>query len=221
MITRKVAPGARRRLHDRAQARRADAVLGARAGRARRARRHPQGRAQRRHRQTRSPSAASCAPIPWCASSPSPARPRSAASSCARAPTRSRSSRSSWAATRPSSSSTTPTSTPPPTARIASKYRNAGQTCVCANRIYVQDAVYDAFAAKLAEKVRALKVGRGTEQGVTVGPAHRRAGPREGRGARRRRAWRKGAKVVARRQAPRARRALLRAHGPHRRHARR
>jgi succinate-semialdehyde dehydrogenase/glutarate-semialdehyde dehydrogenase len=53
---------------------------------------------------------------------------------------------------------------------LASKYRNAGQTCVCANRIYVQDAVYDAFAAKLTEKVRALKVGRGTEQGVTVGP---------------------------------------------------
>jgi succinate-semialdehyde dehydrogenase / glutarate-semialdehyde dehydrogenase len=53
---------------------------------------------------------------------------------------------------------------------LASKYRNAGQTCVCANRIYVHDAVYDAFAAKLAERVRALKVGRGTEQGVTVGP---------------------------------------------------
>src|SRR5205809_4234239 len=46
---------------------------------------------------------------------------------------------------------------------IVSKYRNNGQTCVCANRIYVQDKVYDAFAAKLAEKVRALKVARGTE----------------------------------------------------------
>src|SRR4051812_854607 len=53
---------------------------------------------------------------------------------------------------------------------LASKYRNAGQTCVCANRIYVQDKVYDAFAAKLAEKVRALKVGRGTEANVNVGP---------------------------------------------------
>ena len=40
---------------------------------------------------------------------------------------------------------------------LASKYRNAGQTCVCANRIYVQDGVYDAFAAKLAEKVKALQ----------------------------------------------------------------
>ena len=44
---------------------------------------------------------------------------------------------------------------------MASKYRNAGQTCVCANRIYVQDGVYDAFAAKLAEKLKTLKVGRG------------------------------------------------------------
>ena len=53
---------------------------------------------------------------------------------------------------------------------IASKYRNAGQTCVCANRIYVQDSVYDAFAAKLAEKVKTFKVGRGTEEGVNIGP---------------------------------------------------
>jgi len=53
---------------------------------------------------------------------------------------------------------------------IVSKYRNNGQTCVCANRIYVQDKVYDAFAAKLAEKVKALKVGRGTDPGVVLGP---------------------------------------------------
>jgi succinate-semialdehyde dehydrogenase/glutarate-semialdehyde dehydrogenase len=53
---------------------------------------------------------------------------------------------------------------------IISKYRNGGQTCVCANRIYVQDGVYDAFAAKLAEKVKALKVGIGTESGVNIGP---------------------------------------------------
>jgi succinate-semialdehyde dehydrogenase/glutarate-semialdehyde dehydrogenase len=53
---------------------------------------------------------------------------------------------------------------------IASKYRNAGQTCVCANRIYVQDQVYDAFAAKLAEKVKGFKVGPGTEAGVVIGP---------------------------------------------------
>jgi len=53
---------------------------------------------------------------------------------------------------------------------IASKYRNAGQTCVCANRIYVQDSVYDQFAQKLATKVEAFKVGRGTEPGVVIGP---------------------------------------------------
>ena len=53
---------------------------------------------------------------------------------------------------------------------IASKYRNAGQTCVCANRLIVQDGVYDAFAEKLAAKVAQFKVGAGTEPGVTVGP---------------------------------------------------
>src|SRR5690242_6746998 len=53
---------------------------------------------------------------------------------------------------------------------IISKYRNAGQTCVCANRFFVQQGVYEAFAQKLAAKVGALKVGRGTESGVTQGP---------------------------------------------------
>ncbi len=53
---------------------------------------------------------------------------------------------------------------------IASKYRNAGQTCVCANRIYVQDSVYDAFAKKFTDKVKGFKVGAGTEAGVVVGP---------------------------------------------------
>ena len=53
---------------------------------------------------------------------------------------------------------------------IISKYRNAGQTCVCANRLFVHDKVYDAFASKLADRVRALKVGDGTEAGVTQGP---------------------------------------------------
>lgn len=56
------------------------------------------------------------------------------------------------------------------TGAIASKYRNAGQTCVCANRLYVQDGVYDAFAAKLVQAVQALKVGAGTEPGVEQGP---------------------------------------------------
>ena len=53
---------------------------------------------------------------------------------------------------------------------LASKYRNAGQTCVCANRLYVQAGVYDAFVAKLADKVKAMKVGNGFEAGVAIGP---------------------------------------------------
>ena len=53
---------------------------------------------------------------------------------------------------------------------IASKYRNTGQTCVCANRLLVQEGVYEAFAAKLTEKVRQLKVGNGMDAGVTQGP---------------------------------------------------
>ncbi len=53
---------------------------------------------------------------------------------------------------------------------MASKYRNAGQTCVCANRFYVQDGVYDAFVAKFSAKVKALKVGNGFEDGVMQGP---------------------------------------------------
>jgi succinate-semialdehyde dehydrogenase/glutarate-semialdehyde dehydrogenase len=53
---------------------------------------------------------------------------------------------------------------------IASKYRNTGQTCVCVNRIYVQDGVYDAFAAKLAESVKKLNPAPGLEAGATQGP---------------------------------------------------
>ncbi|MGF6726121.1 succinate-semialdehyde dehydrogenase/glutarate-semialdehyde dehydrogenase [Paraburkholderia sp. GAS41] len=53
---------------------------------------------------------------------------------------------------------------------IASKYRNSGQTCVCTNRFYVHDKVYDAFTAKLRDAVEQLKVGRGTDDGVTQGP---------------------------------------------------
>ncbi|MBX4898975.1 MULTISPECIES: NAD-dependent succinate-semialdehyde dehydrogenase [Rhizobium] len=53
---------------------------------------------------------------------------------------------------------------------VTSKYRNAGQTCVCTNRIYVQSGVYDVFAEKLAAKVSALKVGEGTQVDVTIGP---------------------------------------------------
>ncbi|MBI1621370.1 NAD-dependent succinate-semialdehyde dehydrogenase [Aquamicrobium zhengzhouense] len=53
---------------------------------------------------------------------------------------------------------------------MIAKFRNAGQTCVCANRIYVQRGVYDAFAEKLAARVSALKVGNGLEPGTEIGP---------------------------------------------------
>ncbi|TBM28829.1 NADP-dependent succinate-semialdehyde dehydrogenase [Hafnia paralvei] len=53
---------------------------------------------------------------------------------------------------------------------LASKFRNAGQTCVCANRLYVQDGVYDAFAEKLQAAVEKLTLGDGLAQGVTTGP---------------------------------------------------
>ena len=103
---------------------------------------------------------------------------------------------------------------------MASKYRNAGQTCVCANRIYVQDGVYDAFAEKLAAEVKKMKVGAGTEEGVTTGPLINKAAVEkvEEHVADALQARRQGR---ARRQAPRARRQLLRADHPRRRHARR
>jgi succinate-semialdehyde dehydrogenase/glutarate-semialdehyde dehydrogenase len=53
---------------------------------------------------------------------------------------------------------------------LASKFRNAGQTCVCANRLLVQDGIHDRFVAALAERVRALKVAPGTEPGAQIGP---------------------------------------------------
>ncbi len=53
---------------------------------------------------------------------------------------------------------------------LVSKFRNGGQTCVCANRILVQSGVYDAFAKKLADRVDAMRVGPGTEAGVSIGP---------------------------------------------------
>jgi succinate-semialdehyde dehydrogenase/glutarate-semialdehyde dehydrogenase len=53
---------------------------------------------------------------------------------------------------------------------IASKYRNAGQTCVCANRLYAQAGIYEEFTQKLAEKVKELKLGNGVDDGVVIGP---------------------------------------------------
>lgn len=59
---------------------------------------------------------------------------------------------------------------------IASKFRNMGQTCVCANRILVQDGVYESFAGKLADRVSKMKVGPGAEEGVAQGPLINEAG---------------------------------------------
>jgi succinate-semialdehyde dehydrogenase/glutarate-semialdehyde dehydrogenase len=53
---------------------------------------------------------------------------------------------------------------------IASKYRNSGQTCVCANRLLIQDGIYDAFAERLGERVSALRIGSGLEPAVVQGP---------------------------------------------------
>jgi succinate-semialdehyde dehydrogenase/glutarate-semialdehyde dehydrogenase len=53
---------------------------------------------------------------------------------------------------------------------IASKFRSSGQTCVCANRLYIQSGIYEDFAAKFAEKVKGFKVGGGYDEGVTHGP---------------------------------------------------
>ncbi|MFA5663277.1 NAD-dependent succinate-semialdehyde dehydrogenase [Castellaniella sp.] len=59
---------------------------------------------------------------------------------------------------------------------MANKFRGAGQTCVCANRVYVHTAVYDEFAQKLFERVNALKVGNGMDEGVDIGPLINAAG---------------------------------------------
>src|SRR5690625_148741 len=53
---------------------------------------------------------------------------------------------------------------------ISSKFRNAGQTCVCGNRVYVQSKIYDSFVDKFADKVKHLRVGNGMEKGVDIGP---------------------------------------------------
>lgn len=53
---------------------------------------------------------------------------------------------------------------------INSKFRNAGQTCVCSNRVYVHESIYEVFIEKLTEKVRSLKVGNGLDEGIDIGP---------------------------------------------------
>ena len=87
---------------------------------------------------------------------------------------------------------------------IACKFRNSGQTCVCTNRIYVQDKIYDAFAARFTEAVKALKVGVGPGVGRRAGAADRARRGRQGRAPRRGRP-RQGRQGADRRQAPCAR----------------
>ena len=98
---------------------------------------------------------------------------------------------------------------------IVSKFRNMGQTCVCANRIYAQAGVYDAFVAKLTEAVGEAQGRRRNASRRQPGAAHQRGGGREGFGPCRRRA-RQGGQSDDRGQAPPARAHLLRADGAHR-----
>jgi succinate-semialdehyde dehydrogenase/glutarate-semialdehyde dehydrogenase len=101
---------------------------------------------------------------------------------------------------------------------IIAKYRNTGQTCVCANRLLVQDGVYDRFVEQLARRVQSLKVGAGQRGRRRSGAADRRGGAGQGRGAyRRRRAG--GARVVTGGHRHASRRHLLRADGARRRDA--
>ena len=69
---------------------------------------------------------------------------------------------------------------------MVSKYRNMGQTCVCANRIYAQDKIYDQFVEKLSKKVAAMKIGDGTEARRDAGAADQHGSGRQGRKAHRR-----------------------------------
>ena len=83
---------------------------------------------------------------------------------------------------------------------VLCKFRNAGQVCIAANRLLVQDGIHDAFVERYAEAITALQVGSGTDPGVDVGPLIDQQGTREGRRARRRRA-RQGRRGRARRRA--------------------
>ena len=100
---------------------------------------------------------------------------------------------------------------------IVAKFRNMGQTCVCANRSMRTDGIYDDFVERLARKSEDLKVGNGVEVGVEQGPLINVGRGREGGAPHRRRGRARRARG-RRRQAPRARPHLLRADRPRRRH---
>ena len=81
---------------------------------------------------------------------------------------------------------------------IICKFRNNGQTCVCANRIYVQAGVYDAFAEKLIAKIKTMKVGNGLEDGVAFGPMIDQSWRRQGERAHCGRHWQRRQSGVGR-----------------------
>ena len=91
---------------------------------------------------------------------------------------------------------------------IQSKFRNMGQTCVCANRIYVQSAVHDSFAEKLVARVADMTVGNGLDEGIVQGPLINQVGGRQGGGAHCRCVV-QGSPHPVRRQPSRARRHLF------------
>ena len=126
-------------------------------------------------------------PTRGCASSRSPGRPRSVASSSRRPPRACCARRWSSAATPRSSSSTTPTSTRPSTARCSRSSATSARRARRRTASSCTRSVADEFARRVTERVKAMKIGRGTEDGVAIGPLIDDGGRRQGRRARRRR----------------------------------
>ena len=183
------------------------------------------GRAEGRHQRAavaplRRRWSTRCCTTRACASSPSPARPRSAASCCTRRPTTSSSRRWSSAATRPSSCWRTPTSTPRSAARSSPRCATSARPARRRTASTCTTSVHDAFAEKLADKMGAMKIGNGLEEGVEVGSLVNARDARQGGRAGRRRgeARRQGAD---RRQHPQRAGLLLSADGAGRRAGRR
>ena len=180
-------PGARGGLHGGGQAAGRDAALGAGAGRAGRARRPAEGGAQRRHHHAGPGGRPGADPATrWCGSSPSPARPRSGTQLMAQCASTVKKVSLELGGNAPFIVFDDADLDAAVEGALASKYRNMGQTCVCANRFLVQDGVYDAFETKLAERVRGDE-GRQRRRGRRrAGSADQHGRGREGRAAARR-----------------------------------
>ena len=212
MITRKAGPALAAGCTDRHQARAADAVLRARHGGARAARRHSRRACSTWSPATRRPSAASSPATTRCASCRSPARRAVGKLLMAQCAGTVKKVALELGGNAPFLVLDDADLDAAVTGAIQSKYRNTGQTCVCANRFIVQSKVYDAFAQKLTEAVKQAARRRRTQGRNRPGPADRRQGAGQGRGARRRCAG-QGRDRRHRRQASRARRHVLRTHG--------